>query len=90
MSNVLISAHALDRFIERIGIKKSRESAEKRMRARLECAYRLRGQYWYSGGLIYCIKNNVCTTVMKPGKLRTQTLVNQNCVKRTKPSTAKL
>lgn len=77
MTVTLITAHALDRFIERTKTTKSRESAEAKLRQRLESAYKLQDFYWYQGGLIFCIKNNTLVTVMKPTEKWIQTILSQ-------------
>jgi len=66
LGKVLISAHALDRFIERTGTTKGRAAVEARLRRRLECAQPMGGQHWYHEGWVFCIKDDVLTTVFRP------------------------
>lgn len=82
LGSVKITAHALDRFIERTGTTRTREAAEEWMRKRLCCAYQLKGQHWYQGGIIFCIKGDAVTTVMKPTKKWTQSKLHKHNARR--------
>ena len=67
VNSIVVSQHAIDRFIQRRGHKKiDRDYIDRKIKRLLLCSYHLHGNHWYGGGLVYCIKNNVVVTIMDP------------------------
>ncbi len=67
--------HAIARWRERTGCRKSDECIKQRLAARLVKRRHIKGDQWYASGFVFAISGNTVITVMHPSELYMQARV---------------